>query len=47
MNGATFDDGTCTFSIAEDTCPEDLNGDGTVSTGDLLQFLSAFGEICD
>ena len=46
-SGATFDDGTCTFSIAEDTCPEDLNGDGTVSTGDLLQFLSAFGEICD
>ena len=46
-SGATFDDGTCTFSIAENTCPEDMNGDGTVSTGDLLQFLSAFGEICD
>ena len=45
-SGATYDDGTCTFSIAENTCPEDLNGDGTVSTVDLLQFLSAFGETC-
>ena len=46
-NGATIDDGTCEFSISENSCPEDLNGDGTVSTGDLLQFLSAFGELCD
>ena len=46
-SGASFDDGTCEFSIAENDCPSDINGDGTVSTGDLLLFLSAFGEICD
>ena len=46
-NGATVDDGTCTFAIAVNDCPADLNGDGTVSTGDLLQFLSAFGDLCE
>ena len=24
----------------------DLNGDGSVSTADLLEFLTAFGQIC-
>jgi plastocyanin len=45
-NGATFDDGTCTFAIAVNDCPADINGDGSVTTGDLLLFLSAFGDIC-
>jgi hypothetical protein len=29
-----------------DSCPEDLNSDGAVSTADLLIFLSAFGITC-
>ena len=28
-------------------CPADLNGDGSVSTADLLELLTAFGQICD
>ena len=46
-NGASFDDGTCTFSAGANPCPSDLNGDGTVTTGDLLIFLGAFGAICE
>ena len=46
-NDATIDDGTCEFVVSEDMCPADLNGDGSVTTGDLLIFLSAFGEICN
>jgi hypothetical protein len=42
---AGVDDGSCTFDIAN-PCPADLNGDGSVSTADLLQFLTAFGQIC-
>jgi hypothetical protein len=42
--GATQDDGSCTFSF---TCPEDLNGDGIINAGDLLQFLGAFGTTCE
>jgi hypothetical protein len=42
---AVTDDGTCTFSLAN-PCPADLNGDGSVSTADLLEFLTAFGQIC-
>ena len=45
-NGATVDDGTCTFDIVN-PCPSDLNGDGTVTTSDLLVFLGAFGAICE
>jgi hypothetical protein len=39
------DDGSCTFEIAN-PCPADLNGDGSITTGDLLIFLGAFGTIC-
>jgi predicted extracellular nuclease len=46
-NGASVDDGTCTFGATANSCPSDINGDGVVSTGDLLLFLSAFGEICE
>jgi len=45
-NGATVDDGTCTFDIIN-PCPADLNADGTVTTSDLLVFLGAFGAICE
>ena len=43
--GAVIDDGSCDFDIAN-PCPADLNGDGSVSTADLLEFLTAFGQIC-
>jgi len=39
------DDGSCTFDIAN-PCPADLNNDGSITTGDLLIFLGAFGTIC-
>ena len=42
---AVTDDGSCSFNIAN-PCPADLNGDGSVSTADLLEFLTAFGQIC-
>jgi hypothetical protein len=42
---AISDDGSCTFDIAN-PCPADLNGDGSITTGDLLIFLGAFGTIC-
>jgi len=42
---ALTDDGSCTFEIAN-PCPADLNGDGSITTGDLLIFLGAFGTIC-
>jgi hypothetical protein len=42
---AVTDDGSCTFEIAN-PCPADLNGDGSITTGDLLIFLGAFGTIC-
>jgi hypothetical protein len=43
---AIVDDGSCTFEFAN-PCPADLNGDGSVSTADLLEFLTAFGQICE
>ena len=42
---AVVDDGSCTFEFAN-PCPADLNGDGSVSTADLLEFLTAFGAVC-
>ena len=29
------------------SCPHDLNGNGTVDGGDLLELLTAFGQRCD
>ena len=37
---ATMDDSSCTYNI----CP-DFNGDGQVQTGDLLDFLIAWGSV--
>ena len=45
-DAALSDDGSCTFDIAN-PCPADLNGDGSITTGDLLIFLGAFGTICE
>lgn len=42
---ATWDDGSCTLPTTS-SCPEDINYDGQVNTGDLLMFLGAFGQIC-
>ena len=42
-----YDDGSCIEDIVDDPCQADMNGDGIVSTADLLQFLTAFGEECD
>jgi len=44
--GSVNDDGSCVFEIAN-SCPADLNGDGSITTGDLLLFLGAFGSICE
>ena len=43
---AVADNGSCVFDIAN-ACPADLNGDGSITTGDLLIFLGAFGTICE
>ena len=43
--GATQDDGSCEFTIAN-PCPTDLNGDGSTTTADLLVFLVDFGGTC-
>lgn len=42
---AVWDDGSCIWPSVND-CPEDINGDGQVTTGDLLMFLAAFGLVC-
>ena len=44
---ALYDDGSCIEDLVEDPCQADLNEDGSVSTADLLQFLTAFGEECN
>ena len=46
-NGATLDDGTCTFAPSGSDCPADINNDGTITAADLLLFLSAFGQNCE
>ena len=44
---ALLDDGSREVSIAENFCQGDLNGDGSVSAADLLEFLTSFGQICE
>jgi hypothetical protein len=44
---ANDDDQSCIFeTVVANDCPADLDGDGTVGTSDLLNFLTAFGAIC-
>ena len=45
-SAAELDDGSCEFDMVANPCPQDLNGDGTVSVADLLDLLGAFGEPC-
>ena len=42
------DDGSCIFGpITDDACPTDVDGDGSVTTSDLLENLSTFGMTCN
>ncbi|MDA1337048.1 MAG: hypothetical protein O2818_09195 [Bacteroidetes bacterium] len=43
---AGVDDGSCEFDLSN-PCPADINEDGSVTTADLLQFLGAFGTVCE
>ena len=40
---ATVDDGSCEYASCAETCYGDLNGDGSITVGDLLTVLSDFG----
>ena len=42
---ATYDDGSCAFDLGS-SCPQDINDDGIVNSGDLLALLAAFGSVC-
>ena len=42
-----LDDGSCIFPDPSDnSCPGDLDGDGAISTGDLLMLLVIWGQVC-
>ena len=43
---ANDDDGTCIFEQGS-ACTGDLDGDGSVSVGDLMEMLVAMGSTCD
>lgn len=43
---ASTDDGTCSFVISTTDCPQDLDGNGEIGTGDLLELLGNFGTVC-
>ena len=43
---ATRDDGSCEFDLLVLTCAEDLDGSGSVGSGDLLMLLAAYGQEC-
>jgi hypothetical protein len=42
---ANVDDNSCEFDNTGD-CQADLDGDGAITTGDLLAFLASFGQTC-
>lgn len=44
---ATDDDGSCEFPDCGSDCIGDLDGDSTVTVGDILTLLSNFGAVCD
>ena len=43
---ANVDDLSCEFELVDNSCPADLDGDGSVTTTDLLSFLASFGLSC-
>ena len=43
---ATADNGTCTFTVAAE-CPFDVDGNGTIGSADLLEFLAVYGTACN
>jgi len=44
-SNANVENGTCLFEVAN-SCPQDINLDGVVNTGDLNSLLSAYGTFC-
>jgi len=42
-----LENGSCQYVEDISDCIEDLNQDGTIGTPDLLQLLTAFGQICE
>ena len=44
---ATVDDGSCEYEACSSACPSDVDGDGSVGTGDLLSMLASFGLVCE
>ena len=42
---ATADDGSCEL-VADNSCPFDVDGNGLVGSGDLLEFLAAYSYPC-
>jgi hypothetical protein len=42
-----LENGSCQYVEDISDCIEDLNQDGTIGTPDLLQLLSAYGQICE
>ena len=44
---ALSDDGSCDYDACASTCPSDVDGDGSVGTGDLLSMLASFGLVCE
>ena len=44
---ALSDDGSCEYDTCASTCPSDVDGDGSVGTGDLLSLLASFGLVCE
>ena len=43
---AIVDNGTCVWESCS-TCPGDIDNDGVITTGDLLEILSLFGSFCE
>ena len=46
-SAANWDNGSCVWLPCASDCPADINGDGIVTTADILLMLSAFGLPCE
>lgn len=44
---ASVDDGSCVLPSGESDCPFDSDGNGSVGSADLLDFLAQYGSPCD